>query len=140
MRIIMFSFGLFLLFSCTAEYKLNPIDHSSFFHDSNSKVWLIDEINRDHKNYASLERKNRDILIFYKTNKVLLTKIDKIATKENYQGIFYLNEEKKEIFIKFKKNQWRYKFNIKSNDKLVFKPLKGIKNQFELVLIPLPEF
>jgi CRISPR/Cas system-associated endoribonuclease Cas2 len=92
-----------ILFSCSAEYELNEIDYSVLFHDNNSKVWLIDEINRGGKNYAPLVRKQRDVIIFYKPNSVQLTNLNEIGYSKGNKANFTINSTEKIIEVKFEK-------------------------------------
>jgi hypothetical protein len=129
-----------ILFSCSAEYELNEIDYSVLFHDNNSKVWLIDEINRGGKNYAPLVRKQRDIIIFYKPNSVVLTNLNEIGYSKGNKANFTINSNEKIIEVKFEKAKWKYHFISIEDQKIILKPFTKNKDQFELVLIPLPEF
>ena len=129
-----------ILFSCSAEYELNEIDYSVLFHDNNSKVWLIDEINRDGKNYAPLVRKQRDIIIFYKSDRVVLTNLNEISYSKGNKANFSIDSDEKIIEVTFEKVKWKYHFESIEDQKIILKPFPNNKDQFELILIPLPEF
>ncbi len=140
MKVFRFIIISILLSSCSAEYELNEIDYSVLFHDNNSKVWLIDEINRGDKNYAPLVRKQRDIIIFYKPNRVVLTNLNEIAYSKGNKANFTINSNEKIIEVNFEKTKWKYHFESIEDQKIILKPFAKNLDQFELVLIPLPEF
>jgi len=140
MKVFRFIIISILLSSCSAEYELNEIDYSVLFHDNNSKVWLIDEINRGGKNYAPLVRRQRDIIIFYKPNRVVLTNLNEIAYSKGNKANFTINSNEKLIEVNFEKTKWKYHFESIEDQKIILKPFAKNLDQFELVLIPLPEF
>lgn len=140
MKVFRFIIISILLSSCSAEYELNEIDYSVLFHDNNSKVWLIDEINRGGKNYAPLVRRQRDIIIFYKPNRVVLTNLNEIAYSKGNKANFTINSNEKIIEVNFEKTKWKYHFESIEDQKIILKPFAKNLDQFELVLIPLPEF
>ena len=140
MKVFRFIIISILLSSCSAEYELNEIDYSVLFHDNNSKVWLIDEINRGGKNYAPLVLRQRDIIIFYKPNRVVLTNLNEIAYSKGNKANFTINSNEKIIEVNFEKTKWKYHFESIEDQKIILKPFAKNLDQFELVLIPLPEF
>jgi len=51
---IQFISCVFLFVSCTSGVKLKAVNLGPLFHDSNSKVWMVDKVIADKQNFATL--------------------------------------------------------------------------------------
>lgn len=131
-------FFIFLLFSCSTGMEIEPIDLSYVFNGSNSKVWMIDDIRYNNQSFAPHERRNRDIIVFYTSGKVLLGRLNEISNKRTY-GTYEVDSKKRTIKVKYKNITWNYRFSWNENDEITLKPINRILNKYDLILIPFPE-
>ncbi len=125
--------------SCHRIIETEEVNIAPAFHDNSSKVWMIDKIMKDNKNYAPILRQERDLFVFYSTGKCLLTPIDSLSKSSAHAyGRFLVNSAEKEIRIIYKDGDWIFKITTFEDNEIVLKPVRG-SYKYDLHLISFPE-
>src|SRR5688572_21777653 len=109
---------LFLLSfsSCTSGIDLQSVNLGPLFHDSNSKVWMIDQIISQGHDLAQNEGINKDILVFYESGKCLHQPVRKLGETGGMKGEFILDSDKRTLVIYFPKEKWDFDITYISED------------------------
>lgn len=129
---------MILFSSCTTGVSLIENDFSSLLHDGNSKVWMIKELNSNGSDFAK-KGDIRDLLIFYENGTCILQSTAEIASQTGQKATFKANFAQKSLSISFPKEKWDFVVEIKSDNDIHLKPVKGSKTNFSMTLVPLPE-
>lgn len=132
--------GLFsvLLFSCITDGRLTKIDPYYIVHDNSSKVWLVNHCYKDHKDYAPLSAKYKQIITFHESRNCYVQRMNTFGDEAGRQGSFLLNTNEKLFKIEFADETWLFHTKFLSNEKIVLTPLEN-NFPYTLELIPVPE-
>lgn len=125
--------------SCTSSYPLKSVDYNDLFTDGNSKVWVIDKQWVNNVNIAPHEKWAKDVMIFHENGTVDCISLKAMGHKAPTKGVYYLDSEKREISLEFKKERWVFHLPSLQENRIFMKPIKDSDVQFKLELIPLPE-
>jgi hypothetical protein len=139
MRLQVLLIAPFILFACSTGVELKQVSLGPFFHDNNSKVWVIDQVIVDKINYSPSNINEKDLLIFYDNNKCLFQPLKTLGTKKGKKGDYLIDSENKEIAIYFPLEKWDFKIDYMAEDTIILVPNKGSEFTYELLLIPFPE-
>lgn len=141
-RLLLYCLGSFILISCTAGISKDPVALDSFFDDNSSKVWLINKVNKLDANVAFQQEGYKDVMIFYKSGKVMIQSLNTLGEKPGKTGYFFIDSEKKTMRIEFGllNENWNFKMDEISLEKVILSPLPSSDFNYQLTIIPLPEF
>lgn len=140
MKIIYFFLLLCFLASCANSLDLKPVPLDPLFNDMNSKVWVIDQVITGGKNYAPNQKLDKDIIVFYVSGKCLFQPMKTLGHFVGKQGRYSVNTEDKKITINFEKEIWDFEIAHLSEDTLILDPSKYSDLNYQMVLVPFPEF
>lgn len=98
-----FLFTCFALNSCTEDADLKPISLGPLFHDTNSKVWIVDKIISGNKNFAPSNTNEKDIVIFYENGKCVFQPMRTLGDSIGKKGDYSLNSYEQKISMYFQK-------------------------------------
>lgn len=134
---------LFICSSCSWDVETRPIFGNSALSDGNSKVWLVDHLFKNGLDFQQPEIYERDLIVFYSTNKCRILKWKDFAKSKG--DIFYYQlirgENKLPRLNLWKgKKKWEFNFTTFSNEKMVLEPIEGTNFKYTMSLIPLPEW
>jgi hypothetical protein len=134
---------LFICSSCSWDVETRPVFGNSALSDGNSKVWLVDHLFKNGLDFQQPEIYERDLIVFYSTNKCRILKWKDFAKSKGdifyYQLIRGKNKLPKLNLWKGKK-KWVFNFTTFSNEKMVLEPIEGTNFKYTMSLIPLPEW
>lgn len=130
---------LFVLTGCSRGIELRPISLAPLFNDSNSKIWIVDEVNSGNKNFAPKINIEKDVVIFYKNGKCVFQSMKTIGDIEGKRGEYSLYSDEKSISLFFANERWEFKIDVQSQDKIVLTPTEKSDIKYQLVIIPFPE-
>ncbi len=139
MRLISILFITIILNACSTGVELKQISLGPFFHDNNSKVWLIDQVIVDEINYSPSNINEKDLLIFYDNNRCLFQPLKSFGKTKGKKGNYSIDSEKKEIALYFPLEKWDFTIDYITEDTVVLMPKQNAEFAYQLVLIPLPE-
>lgn len=134
-----FLFTCFALNSCTEDADLKPISLGPLFHDTNSKVWIVDKIISGNKNFAPSNTNEKDIVIFYENGKCVFQPMRTLGDSIGKKGDYSLNSYEQKISMYFQKEKWDFNISTLSKDTIILFPQKSSNFKYELVLLPFPE-
>lgn len=132
--------GLLLLSACVHDYELKPIDPAFVFHCNASKVWVINHLYKDHKDFAPLSLKYKEMIIFHKNGNCFFYQVNQFQNGHSRKADFEINQANDQITFSFNKDKWVYKVKSYSVDKIILAPIKAAKFNYTIELIPFPEF
>ena len=96
-----------LLSSCTAGVDLESVDYTSLFTDSNSKVWIVNEMIVGEANIAPVNNEGKDIVIFHQNGHCDYIALKDVTRKPVRKGRFTLNSQSRVLTIDFfDNNSW----------------------------------
>ena len=134
---------LFICSSCSWDVETRPVFGNSALSDGNSKVWLVDHLFKNGLDFQQPEIYERDLIVFYSTNKCRILKWKDFAKSKGdvfyYQLIRGENKLPRLNLWKSKK-KWEFNFTTFSNEKMVLEPIEGTNFKYTMSLIPLPEW
>jgi len=128
-----------VLTGCSRGVELRPISLSPLFNDSNSKIWVVDEVNSGNKNFAPKRNVDKDVVIFYKNGKCVFQPMKTIGDIEGKRGDYSLYSDDNLISLFFAQERWEFKINVQSQDKIVLTPTEKSDIKYQLVIVPFPE-
>ena len=132
-------FALVVLSSCTTGVKMKAVNLGPLFHDSNSKVWMVDKVIAEKKNYAPRINMEKDVIIFYETGKCLYQPMHTLGDFVGKKGEYSLFSEDKTLSLYYPNERWDFKIDAISEDTIVLKPTKDSDLNYTMVLVPFPE-
>lgn len=139
MRLSLISILLITFSACTTGVKMKSINFGPLFHDGNSKVWMLEKVITGDKNYAPMERADKDIIIFYESGKCNFQPLKTLGDIPGKKGQYSLFSDEKNLTIYFKNEKWDFIITTLSENKIILKPTNKSDLNYTLELIPLPE-
>jgi hypothetical protein len=118
---------------------MKAVNLGPLFHDSNSKVWMVDKVIADSKNYAPRINMEKDVIIFYETGKCLYQPMRTLGDFVGKKGEYSLFSEDKTLSLYYPNERWDFMINAISEDTIVLKPTKFSDLKYTMVLVPFPE-
>ncbi|MFN5147370.1 MAG: hypothetical protein ACK46O_08805 [Flavobacteriia bacterium] len=137
---IQFISCVFLFVSCTSGVKLKAVNLGPLFHDSNSKVWMVDKVIADKQNFAPRINSDKDVIVFYETGKCMYQPMKTLGDFPGKKGEYSLFSEDKTLSLYFTNERWDFKIDALSEDTIVLKPLNTSDLKYSMILVPFPEF
>lgn len=125
--------------ACGYDTVLRPINLGPLIHDTNSKVWFVDQIISGNKNFAPKNIYDKDVVIFYESGNCVFQPMKTIGEIPSKKGQFTLFSEDQTITLYFQKEKWDFKITTFSKDTLILSPTELSDLKYELVLLPFPE-
>ncbi|MFN5879348.1 MAG: hypothetical protein ACK44B_10795 [Flavobacteriales bacterium] len=137
---IQFISCVFLFVGCTSGVKLKAVNLGPLFHDSNSKVWMVDKVIADKQNFAPRINSDKDVIVFYETGKCMYQPMKTLGDFPGKKGEYSLFSEDKTLSLYFTNERWDFKIDALSEDTIVLKPLNTSDLKYSMILVPFPEF
>lgn len=134
---IIFSFAV--LISCSTGVKLKPINLGPLFHDSNSKVWLIDKVITKGQNFAPKNDLDKDVIVFYSSGRCMFQPMKTLGDQIGKKGEFTVYSEEKTLSLYFYHEKWDFKLTTVQTDTVVLTPTKDSDLKYKMILVPFPE-
>lgn len=139
MRYLYLSLFIGIISGCSRGVELRPISLAPLFNDSNSKIWIINEVNSGNKNFAPKINIEKDIVIFYQNGKCIFQPMNTIGNLEGKRGEYSLYPDENLISLFFAQEKWEFNINVQSENKIILNPTSKSDIKYQLVLIPFPE-
>jgi hypothetical protein len=130
------------LFGCTTGIELIPLHYDAFLHDSNSKVWVVDQLWTQEGNHAQQDILKKDAIIFFEDGNCYILKVNALGTS-NYDLFQYkLIEKDQQRYLRLvgKKKKLLFQLNQFSNGNIRLKPANVERFKYTMVLIPFPQY
>ena len=139
MRFLYLILFIGVLSSCSRGVELRPISLAPLFNDSNSKIWIISEVNSGNKNFAPRINVEKDVVIFYQNGKCVFQPMNTIGDLEGKRGEYSLYPDENLISLFFAQEKWEFNIKVQSENKIILSPTLKSDIKYQLVLIPFPE-
>ena len=139
MRFLYLILFIGVLSSCSRGVELRPISLATLFNDSNSKIWIISEVNSGNKNFAPRINVEKDVVIFYQNGKCVFQPMNTIGDLEGKRGEYSLFPDENLISLFFAQEKWEFNIKVQSENKIILSPTSKSDIKYQLVLIPFPE-
>ncbi len=136
-RILKLFFLILILNACVSDNELLTVNPAFFFHNNNSKVWLVIHKFRNGKDFSPLSMKYKEIFIFHKTGNLYFQKMNTLGDEMGQKGSFEVSDNFKSVKFYFKDIVWVFDIKMLKNEKIILKP--KFNYNFTLELIPIPE-
>lgn len=127
---------LLLIFACNGQMK--KLDDSIFIHDNSSKVWLIEKLLSDGKDYTPVPFEYHEIIVFHQTKNAYIYRINELG-KKGKKMTFNLDREKNTLVFRSSKGNYLFEIILLQRKKIILKP-KYKSYPFTMVLVPFPEY
>lgn len=140
MKRISYYTAFVLLTSCTGGYRMHTVGLEPILHDSNSKVWQVEQQIINGVNVAPKNTLDKDAIVFYNNGNCALFNLKGLGRTQFLKGQFEVNTGSQIVKILFEKKKWEFNFEYITEDsiKLIAKENSDLKN--DLKLVPLGEF
>lgn len=140
MRVILGIILSLSLMGCTSGFDLNSVKLDNLFHDSNSKVWIMNQHIVDSVNIAPINWWDKNLVIFYNTGKVYFTPVKTLGEQPPLVGSFYIDSDEKRMEIFVDKKYWILNLPYVNEDSilLIHTSKSDIKQDFQLK--PFPQY
>ncbi len=139
MRFLYLILFIGVLSSCSRGVELRPISLAPLFNDSNSKIWIISEVNSGNKNFAPRINVEKDVVIFYQNGKCVFQPMNTIGDIDGKRGEYSLYPDENLISLFFTQEKWEFNIKVQSENKIILSPTSKSDIKYQLVLIPFPE-
>jgi hypothetical protein len=139
-RVLKIAFISFLVGSCSTNVKLKPISLYPLFNDSSSKVWLIDKVITNDRNFAPKENIDKDVVVFYQNGKCMYQPLKTLGNFIGKIGEYTIYSAEKNVTFYFPNERWDFIIEKLTEDTIILKPTKISDLKYQIVLIPFPEF
>lgn len=136
MRYLLFLLTL-SLFGC--DTSLKKIDDAIYLHDNSSKVWMIDKLLEDGKDYTPVQFEYRELIIFHDNHHAYFYNLHEFGKKRGKMLHFSVDREQNEFLFEGKNVYYKFAIHHFSRKKIVLKPLDKTY-RFTMILIPFPEY
>lgn len=134
-----FFFALLIFSSCQSDYsEIKKINRESIFHCNASKIWVVNKVKKKGINFASKLLKDKDLVIFYKKNEVLIQPVHTLGTFPSKTGLFQLSDDNQLCQFQFPKEKWQFKVLKISAEKILLKATSKSDFPYDLDLISYP--
>lgn len=129
-----------LMSACVHDYELKPIDPSFIFHGNASKVWVINHLYKEKKDYAPLSLKYKELIIFHKNGNCYFYQVNQFQNGHHKKADFEVSKSNEELAINFNKEIWDFKIKSYSVEKVILEPIHAKKFPYTLELVSFPEY
>ena len=133
-------FIVFLLFSCSTEPPLEQLPISPLLHDGNSKVWMVEKIVQQKRNFAPLVNMEKDIIVFYENGRCMVQPMSTLGDIVGKKGEYAAYAKDSSLTIYFKNERWDFNIKIPHSDTFILFPTKESDLKYKMILVPFPEF
>ena len=138
--IVRFLLLVLLISACEQSNEtIIRISKENLLHDNSSKIWVINKVTKKGVNYGKQKLTQKDVAIFYKSEKVYFQPLSTLGNFPDRYGKFFLSSDNQSLFIDFGDEKWNFKIQQMNSETIVLKPLKKSDFLFELELINYPE-
>jgi|GEM_PF-685547 len=129
------------LWSCVPDSQLKTLEPYYIFHDNSSKVWLVQHVYKQGKDFAPLSNKYKDIFTFHHSNYCYVQRMCTFGDEPGRKAYFALDSETNELRMEFRQEVWRFNLKFVSPQKIILTPKASNPEdmQYTLELIPVPE-
>lgn len=135
------SIGIVLLCAaCTTGVDLHEVNYEHLFHDSNSKVWLVNKVMVGNAVVSPELMYDKDILIFHSNGHINFLPMRELTRSVGMRGFFILKSEERQLILDLD-NTGRWIFNLEylTEDSILMVPTTKSDTNISLQLIPFPE-
>ncbi len=119
--------------------SLKKIDHYIFLNDNSSKVWLVDKLMSDGKDYTPIQFQYKELIVFHESRNALFCKVRNLGENPTTKMYYWMDREKKELGFQGNRKQYLFEIKLLSRTKIILKP-KYKSYPYSIVLIPFPEY
>lgn len=134
-----FLFVFFLLLGCTSGTSIRKIDTYIVLHDNSSKVWLVDKLLSNGKDYTPFRFRERQMIVFHESRNAYFYRLSSMGDKPGIKAYYWMDRTKNEFGFQFGKKEWLFEIEQISRTKVILKP-KYESYPHTIVLIPFPEY
>lgn len=127
------------LTACSIGVPLKVVPFGPIFHDNGSKVWMVDEVITNGKNYAPIENEDKDVIVFYDSGACMFQPMKSLGDVQGKKGEFSVYSDEGALSMFFKNERWDFKIKSIKSTRIELTPLKKSSFKYTLVLIPFPE-
>lgn len=135
MRIII---PFLFLASCAYNVNLKNVDLNPLLTDNNSKIWLISKVVVDDRNIGPTKLNEQSVIIFYNSNKYIISKVTNIGGVKSENGTFDLNSEKSILKFNSDKRNRQFDLTYVSEERIMLSSIDSKGESYEI--IPFPEY
>ena len=129
-----------LLLGCTAGFELNSVKIDTLFHDSNSKVWIMNQHIVDSVNIAPYNWHEKNLVIFFNTGKVYFVPVKALGEQLPLVGSFYVDSDEKRMDIYINEQNWVLKMPYVSEDSVMLVQTENSEIKQDFQIKPFPEY
>lgn len=109
------------------------------FHDSNSKVWIMNQHIVDSINIAPYNWRDKNLVIFYNNGKVYFTPVKSLG-EPPLVGTYYIDSDEKRLDIYVNKKNWILKMPYVNEDSIMFIHTKESDIDQDFQIKPFPQY
>ena len=128
------------LVSCTSGFDLNAVKIDNLFHDSNSKVWIMNQHIVDSINIAPLQWQEKNLVIFYNSGKVYFTPVKALGEQPPLVGTFYIDSDERRMEIYVDKKNWVLDIPYVNEDSVMLIHTKKSEIKQDFQIKPFPQY
>lgn len=138
MRAVFVSLGLFIG-ACSSNAELIAVNKRSILTDNNSKIWMVDQVIIENRNFAPKLNTEKDVIIFYENGHCSYQSMRNLGDYPAKKGEFSMYSEDSTLLINFHSETWYFIYNQISEDTISLIPEKKSDLNYQLILVPFPE-
>lgn len=138
---LLFAFAGICMWACVPDSQLKTIEPYYIFHDNSSKVWLVQHLYKDGKDFSPISRKYKDIFTFHQSGNCYVQRMCTFGDEPGRKAYFVLNSDINELSMEFSEEVWRFHLKFVSPQKIILAPRTSNPDhmKYTVELIPVPE-
>lgn len=125
--------------ACTRGIDLKNVDYSALLNDSNSKVWIIEEMISNGVDISGVNTYSKDLIIFHESRDINIIPMKALGDAAPKRGKYDLNSIKNQITFDMEGGEsWKMKFEYVTEDSILIVPRSKGSADFSFKIKPFP--
>lgn len=119
---------------------MNEVNYEHLFHDSNSKVWLVNKVMVGNAVVSPEPLYDKEILIFHSSGNINLLPMRDLTRAVGERGFFILKSKERQLILELDRSgRWIFDLEYLTEDSILMVPGAKSDTNISLQLIPFPE-
>lgn len=130
---------VFAVAACNTSSSLEKIDPYIFLNDNSSKVWYVEKLLKDGRDYTPMQFNANSLIVFHSSRNAYIHTIKDFGRKPGAKCYYWMSREKDEFGMQFAKGTWLFSIVHLSRTKIILRP-KSESYPYTIILVPFPEY
>lgn len=126
--------------ACTTGVSLKEVSYEHLFHDSNSKVWLVNKVMIGNAVVSPDMLYDKSLLIFHNNGHINFLPMRELTKSPGERGFFILKSEERKLILELDRSgRWIFDLKYLTEDSILMVPTTKSDTNITMQLVPFPE-